>query len=169
MKGSRLYESRLLPKFEEILPEVENYYGFKTKTTTPFVFEWYPTGYGGEKASCEAYQYSSKRGKSASWTRTKDYDFTVAVFLNDHNMDRNFDERFECRGGKFEFPNHDFGFNPVRGTMVIYPCRPNFVNAVGGVQLGDLNMIRFHIISKDDYEYNSEDYPGGYMEWFSGQ
>lgn len=168
VKGSRLFESRMLPDFKDLLPDFENYYNVETKTTTPFAFEWYPTGYAGEKAKCDGYQFLGKRGKSAEWIRVKDYDFTVTIFLNDHSDSHNFDERFECRGGKLEFPTHDFGFNPTRGTMVIFPCRPQFINAVGGVQLGDMNMIRFHVITKDDYEYNPEEFKGGYKEWFSG-
>lgn len=168
MKGNRLWEMRTLPQFQEFLPEVEDYYGFATKTTTPFVFEWYPTGYPGQKASSEGFKYMKKRGQGAKWTKVKDYDFTVAIFLSEFNDDSNFDDMYECRGGKLEFPTHDFGFNPTRGTMVIYPCRPNFVNAVSPVELGDMNMIRFHIIATEEYEYNMDDFPGGYKEWFAG-
>lgn len=165
-KGNRLSEIRVMPIFEELLPEIENYYGFKTKTTTPFVFEWYPTGYSGQKAGCEGSKFTGKRGEKSSWKKIKDYDFTVILFLNDYNDKTDFDPYFEVRGGKLEFPTHGFGFNPQRGTMLVYPCRPNFINAVAPVELGDLNVIRFHIVAKEEYQYNPDNFPGGYKEWF---
>ena len=146
--------------------EIENYYGFETRTLTPFNFEWYPTGYLGGPAKSEAYQMISKRGQQLMWNKVKDYDFTVIIFLNDYNEETNFDENFEVRGGKLEFPTHDFGFNPERGTMVIFPTRPQFVNAVSPIEAGELNVIRFHIIAKEEYVYDKENFPGGYAEWF---
>lgn len=166
-KGNKLSEMRVLPFFYEILPEIEEYYNFKTKTLSPLVFEWYPTGYTGSKAECEGSILVNKKGQAQQWQKVKDYDFTVVIFLNNYTDEYNFDERFEVRGGKLEFPTHDFGFNPSRGTTVIYPCRPNFVNGISPVEVGDLNIIRFHIIAEEEYEYNMDDFPGGYKEWFS--
>lgn len=166
LKGNRLSEMRIVPVFKELLPDVEQYYNFQTKTLTPFVFEWYPTGFSGQKATCEGSKFVGKRGQSKAWQKVKDYDFTAVIFLNDYNNDIDFDPYFEARGGKLEFPNHGFGFNPKRGTTVIYPCRPNFVNSIAPVELGDLNIIRFHIIAKEEYDYNMENFPGGYKEWF---
>lgn len=165
-KGNQLSEIRVTPVFETILPEIESHYGFETKTLTPLVFEWYPTGYSGGSAKCDSYQMMGKRGQQISWNRVKDYDFTVVIFLNDINNDVDFDPNFEVRGGKLEFPTHDFGFNPQRGTAVIFPSRPQFVNAVANVEIGDLNLIRFQIVAKEEYQYNPDEFPGGYMEWF---
>lgn len=166
-KGNRLSEMRVVPMFKELLPTVEKHFGFETKTLTPFVFEWYPTGFSGAKAACEGYSYSKKRGSGASWQKINDYDFTVVIFLNDYNDDSmGFDDMYEVRGGKLEFKTHEFGFNPQRGTAVIFPARPNFVNAVAPVQLGDLNLIRFNIIAKEEYHYDMDNFPGGYKEWF---
>lgn len=165
-KGNRLSEMRVMEVFKEYLPSIESYYGFETKTTTPFVFEWYPTGFLGQKATCEGSKFTGKKSEKTSWKKIKDYDFTAVLFLNDYNGNTDFDINFEVRGGKLEFPTHGFGFNPQRGTMIIYPCRPNFINAIAAVELGDLNMVRFHIIAKEEYEYKSENFPGGYKEWF---
>lgn len=167
LKGNRLSEIRIMPRFKQVLPDIEKYYGFETRTMTPFNFEWYPTGYSGAAAKSEAYQMLGKRGKQATWNKVKDYDFTVIVFLNDYNEGTDFDADFEVRGGKLEFPTHDFGFTPVRGTTVIFPTRPQFVHAVSPVEAGDLNLIRFHIIAKEEYNYNMNDFPGGYREWFN--
>jgi len=167
LKGNVLSESRVLSVFDQLVPTIEKYYEFQTKTLTPFTFEWYPTGYVGQKATCEGSQLTNKRGQASKWHKVYDYDFTVIVFLNEYSDSNMFDERFEVRGGKLEFPTHGFGFNPERGTAVIYPCRPNFVNAVSPVEIGDLNIIRFHIIAKDEYAYDMNKFPGDYTKWFS--
>ena len=166
-KGNALSESRIIPIFYQVLPTIEGYYNFNTKTLTPFTFEWYPTGYSGQKAKCEGSKLINKRGKTSSWHKISDYDFTVVVFLNDYSDSNMFDERFEVRGGKLEFPTHEFGFNPERGTAIVYPCCPNFINAVSPVQIGDLNIIRFHIIADEDYVYDMNNFPGNYKTWFS--
>jgi hypothetical protein len=166
-KGNTLSEFRITTLFREVMPNIEEHYGFQHKTLTPFIFEWYPTGFAGQKAACEGSMPTSKRGESMVWQKVKDYDFTVIIFLNDLNDDTDFDERFEVRGGKLEFPTHDFGFNPRRGTALVYPCNPNFINAVGPVDVGNSNLIRFHIIGTEEYVYNQDDFPGGYMEWFA--
>ena len=169
LKGNRLSESRITGVFNQVLPSVENYFGFETKTLTPFTFEWYPTGYKGQKATCEGFQLFNKRGQSATWHQVKDYDFTVVVFLNDYSDERMFDERYEVRGGKLEFPTHEFGFNPERGTAIVYPCRPNFANAVSPVEIGDLNVARFHIIAKEEFDYDMDKFPGNYKTWFPSE
>jgi hypothetical protein len=165
-KGNALSELRISSIFDSITPNIEKYYSFNLKTLTPFVFEWYPPGYIGQKATCEGSVLLSKRGESTIWQKVKDYDFSVLIFLNDYNDESNFDDDFEVRGGKFEFPTHDFGFNPSRGTSVIYPCCPNFINAISPVELGNLNVVRFNIIATEEYQYNPDNFPGGYMEWF---
>jgi hypothetical protein len=165
-KGNKLSEMRITPLFNQILPEVEKYYSFETKTFTPTVFEWYPTGYNGQRSTCEGYETVSKRGKSLIWNKTKDYDFTVVLFLNDYNNGTLFDSDFEVRGGKLQFPTHDFGFNPERGTAIIFPCRPNFANNISPVKAGNLNIAKFQIICKKEYAYDMDNFPGGYAEWF---
>ncbi len=165
-KGNRLSEMRGLQAFTPIVEKIEKYYEFETKTLTPFIFEWYPTGYSGSPAKCDSYHVSGKRAQTLKWSKVKDYDFTVMVFLNDYNDGVDFDERFEVRGGKLEFPTHGFGFNPERGTAIIFPARPNFVHAIAPVELGDLNIIKFHIIAKSEYQYDMANFPGGFREWF---
>jgi hypothetical protein len=167
LKGNTLSEIRVVNVFKDIIPSIEEHYKFSYKTLTPFIFEWYPTGFLGQKAFCEGSTLINKKGQNKRWQKTKDYDFTVVVFLNDYNNDHDFDERFEVRGGKLEFPTHGFGFNPERGTAIIYPCCPNFVNAVSAIDLGNLNLIRFQIVATKEYIYNMADFPGGYAEWFS--
>ncbi len=166
-KGNKLSESRTLTTFNQLVPAIEDYYEFETKTLTPFTFEWYPTGYVSQKATTEGSQFISKRGQSVVWNKIHDYDFTVVVFLNDYNDTKRFDERYEVRGGKLEFPTHEFGFNPERGTAIVYPCCPNFVNAVSPVELGESNIIRFHIIATEEYKYDINKFPGDYTNWFS--
>lgn len=167
LKGNRLSEMRLMPYLHEnIFPRVQSYYNFELKSVTPFIFEWYPTGYSGGKAVCENARYVRKKGQGAGWTKVKDYDFTCVLFLNDYNDQYPFDSYFETYGGKLEFPTHRFGFNPNRGTMIIFPCCPNFVNGISAVYNGNLNLVRFHLVATEEYQYNPEDFPGNYKEWF---
>ena len=165
-KGNKLSEMRLGAAIEQLLPVLEDYYGVDTKTVTPMVFEWYPTGYKTQKSACDGYEIVSKRGKSLLWSKTKDYDFTVVLFLNDYSDSTMFDEDFEVRGGKLQFLTHGFGFNAERGTAIIYPSRPNFANNISPVDAGNLNIAKFHIVCKKEYVYVMDNFPGGYAEWF---
>ncbi len=166
-KGNLLSQLRITDMFMPLMDNVEKYYGFKFKTLTPFTFEWYPTGFVGQKATSEGSIFVNRKGESKTWQRIKDYDFTVVMFLNDINDGLDFDANFEVRGGKLEFPTHDFGFNPIRGTTIIYPCCPNFINAVAPITAGSLNIIRFQIIATETFQYDMNAYPGGYLEWFN--
>ena len=165
-KSNALSEMRIHDSLDEVFDSFEAHYGVTVRTVTPMAFEWYPTGFAGQTATCEGSTVRKKRGSPTEWRKVKDYDFTGIIFLNDFSADTNFDGRFEVRGGKLDFPTHGFGFNPARGTVLIYPCCSNFVNAVSPVELGDSNIVRFHIVVEGEYVYNIDDYPGGYKEWF---
>lgn len=165
-KGNALSEIRITNVIKELMPEIEKYYAFIEKTLTPFIFEWYPAGFTGQVASCEGSVLLRKKGEGKHWQKVKDYDFSVVIFLNDSNYGQDFDERFEVRGGKLDFPTHDFGFNANRGMALIYPCCSNFINAIGPVSVGNLNLIKFNIIAEEEYQYTPENFPGGYLEWF---
>lgn len=166
LKGNRLAEIRIMPFFESIQDDIETHYDMKIKTLTPFVFEWYPTGFPGSKAACEGSKYIVKKGQPSKWQKVKDYDFTGIIMLNDFNDGQDFDLDYEVRGGKLEFTTHGFGFNQQRGTLIIFPTRPNFINAVAPVDLGDSTMIRFQIICQEEFIYDPENFQGDYLSWF---
>jgi hypothetical protein len=94
-------------------------------------------------------------------------DFTGVIFLSDYQEQVPFDDEYEVFGGKLEFYSHKFGFNPQRGTLIIFPSDPHFINATSPIQAGDLFQIRFHITCTQPYLYNPKNFPGNYTTWFN--
>jgi hypothetical protein len=158
---NKLVELRIADVIEEVLPDLEAYYKVQVKGVAPPEFEWYPEGCAATKPKCENSTYSNNR-----WTRVNNRDFVGILFLCDYQERAPFDPEFEVRGGKLQFPNHGFSFNPKRGMLVIFPGSPNFVNSVGKVEVGDLYQMRIPITTETPFVYNFKDYPGNYEEWF---
>lgn len=160
-KVNRLTEMRLFPLIEELIPDLESYYDFEYGGTTKFIFNWYPQGYEDQSVICD-----NSISTPAGWKRTKEYDFTGLIFLNDYNDTPPFDPYFEVNGGKHEYVTHNFGFNPSRGTLIIHPSGPNFAYSIAPILQGDLNVMRFHIAAHGEYEYDMNKFPGSYKTWF---
>ena len=159
-RANALSEIRTLPAIEELMPELEAYYGFTLRGILPFNFEWYVPGVT-EPPRCENSLF-----RNNMWRIKNDIDFTGIIFLNDHREKAPFDPRFECRGGKLEFPGHQFGFLPSRGTFIFFPSGPNFINYTAPIQVGELNQIRIQFVAEERYKYNRADFQGNYIEWF---
>ena len=123
-------------------------------------FEWYPQGSVGE---AHAENSNFLRGK---WLRTKQRDLTAVLFLSDYQDADTLEEEFEVYGGKLEFPQHKFGFNPMRGTLVVFPSDPHFINITSGVFVGDLFQARIQLAAQVPYLYQPQDFPGNYTMWF---
>jgi len=98
--------------------------------------------------------------------RTRDRDITAILFLTDYSKSAAFDALYEAYGGKLEFPNHGFGFNPERGTLVIFPATPHFINASSPVLVGDLFQVRINIATKRPFLYQPSEFPGNFLSWF---
>lgn len=154
------YEMVLFEEFVKIKPQIEQHYSIAHKATCETRFDWYPEGSTG-KLVCESAEYLRKK-----WVRVRDRDLSCLVFLSDWNDTPNFDDDYEVYGGKIEFPQHGFGFNAQRGTMIVYPSGPHFINTVTQVQAGNLHIAKFHIKSAVPYLYNPADFPGDYRSWF---
>jgi hypothetical protein len=160
---NKFAEVRLTPQIADIVvPKVESHYNVEVKGITEFEFEWYPAGYEGTGKL----RYENSSRINGSWQRINDHDFTGVIFLNDYNDKTPFDDEFEVYGGSLEFPTHEFSFNPVRGTLVLFPGAPNFANHVSAVHAGESTLIRFHVATHDPYEYNMQEFPGDYRTWF---
>jgi hypothetical protein len=97
--------------------------------------------------------------------RVRDRDLTAVIFLTDHQDKPPFDPEFEVSGGKLEFPQHGFGFNPERGTMVVFPADPHFLHRTAPVKAGELFQIRLHIATKEPFLYQPDDFPGDFRSW----
>lgn len=161
MKGDERIEEIVFNKFESLIPKVKKYYNVEYRGTEPMMFEWYAQACEGESPHCENSDYINKK-----WVRVKDRDFTCITFLCDFQERTPFDRDFEVRGGKLEFVQHQFGFNPQRGTLIIFPSGPHFINNTSLIEAGDLFQIRFHFTTTKPYFFDPKKYQGTYEEWF---
>jgi hypothetical protein len=164
VRYSELTEDVLLPSIENLMPKLEKYYGFELNGILPFQLEWYVEGCHIEPHRCTSFVYKDKK-----WVRVSDIGFTGIIFLNDYNNAPPFDPDFEVSGGRLEFINHQFSFNPRRGTLVFFPAAPNFMHTTGPIEAGELNQIRFHVVPKIPYNYDMAKFPGTFREWFKNR
>ena len=151
-----IYERLLL-----LLPELQGHYELIYKGTHPVEFEWCPEQSKGIGAHSENSSYL--RGK---WVRTQARDLTAVLFMSEYQETVPFEQDYEVYGGKLEFPQHNFGFNPTRGTLVVFPSAPHFINLTTPIHVGDLFQARFHIAAKTPYLYHPQKFPGNYTTWF---
>lgn len=158
---NRLVETRIADFIGDVLPDIEDYYSVQVKGVSQLEFEWYPEGCERTRPRCENSIYINSK-----WTRSNNRDFVGIIFLNDYQETVPFDPQYEVRGGKLQFPNHGFGFNPKRGMLIIFPGSPNFVNFVGKVDVGNLFQIRIPITTTVPYNYQMKNFPGNYEVWF---
>lgn len=153
-------ESVIYERMLQLMPTLQTYYGFDYKGTETVSFEWFPPGSQNE-FQCE--NSSFLRGK---WLRTKQRDFTGILFLTDYQEKTPFEAAFEAYGGKLEFVQHKFSFQPQRGTLVIFPSDPHFINITSVVHAGDVFQARLQIAAKSPYLYQPDQFPGNYTSWF---
>ena len=152
----------IFEKLQKIIPEVESHYGIEyAGTEPPMSYEYYAQDYN--TTDLHAENSVHLKGK---WLRTKNRDITGIIFLSDYNEKPPFSSEFEVYGGKLEFPQHTFSFNPERGTMVLFPSDPHFINNISPVTVGDCYMVRFHLVSKTPYLYDHTKFEGDYKTWF---
>lgn len=150
----------IFERMQHILDDVQSYYQILYKGTEPMSFEWFPQNSMG-KAQAENSIYV--RGK---WARVKAPDLTAIIFLSDYQENAEFDTAYEVYGGKLEFPQHQFGFNPTRGTLIIFPSGPHFINQTTHINAGDLFQVRIQIVAKAPYYYDPTQFTGNYTTWF---
>ena len=153
-------EQLIFERLSQLIPSLEQYYDIEYKGTERIRFECFPAGSVGEH---HAENSNFVRGK---WLRTKQRDLTAVLFLCDYQDTPNIELEFEVYGGKLEFPQHKFSFNPTRGTLVVFPSDPHFINITTPVIVGDLYQARIQIAAKNMYIYNPQAFPGNYTMWF---
>lgn len=155
-------EENIFDRLQLIIPELEAHYTLQYKGTEEIMVEWYSHGVRG-KTQCENSHYLKKK-----WVRTASRDLTGVLFMSDFNDSDSFDSDYEVYGGKLEFPQHNFGFNPERGTLVVYPSCPHFINATADIKAGELYQARIHIAATTPFLYDPKQFPGDYTSWFQG-
>lgn len=144
------------------LKSIETHYKVEHKGTEQMIFEYLTAGVASEPL-CENSNYLRNK-----WVRTKDRDLTALLFLSEFNDKPPFDNDYEVYGGKLEFPQHNFGFLPQRGTLIVYPSGPHFINANAEIHAGELIQVRIHLATKLPYIYDPREFPGDYRTWFKG-
>jgi len=159
-KTHELAERVVYERFLQLVPQLEEYYGIDYKGTERVQFEWFAQGSEGEMHA-ENSSYLRKK-----WLRTKQRDLTAVLFLSDYQEQASFDAEFEVYGGKLEFPQHNRSINPQRGTLVVFPSDPHFINRTSGVFIGDLYQARIQLAAKTPFIYQPQGFPGDYRTWF---
>lgn len=166
LKMYRYKEDTEITVFEHLqplIPKIMEYYGTEGYQGTETIqFEYFAEGIKPEPV-CENSDFTKRQKK---WVRTKNRDISAILFLYDYNDEPPFDSDYECYGGKLEFPQHGFGFNPQRGTLIVYPSVPHFINATSMIQYGEMVQARIHIATQLPYLYNPQNFPGNYKTWF---
>ena len=160
-KFSERNEQLIFERFQHIIPEIMKYYETDYRGTTQIIFEYLAEGSNVTEPICENSAYIRKK-----WTRTKDRDLTGIIFLSDYNEHPPFDTEFEVYGGNLEFPQHNLKFHGQRGTLILYPSGPHFINASSAVLAGNMYQARLHMCCKVPYLYDPKKFPGDYSSWF---
>lgn len=157
-------EELIYMALQPYVPTLEQHYGITYKGTERVMFEWYPHGCAAQAPRCENASYV-KRSDGSAWVRDRERDLTCVLFLSDYQDDAPFDSDYEVYGGKLEFPQHQFGFNPQRGTLIVFPSDPHFINVTADIAFGDMFLARFHIAATQPFVYDPKKFPGDYNTW----
>ncbi len=160
LKRDQMAEEVIYDKLQDLVPELEKYYDVVYKGTEHVMVEWYSEGVVG-KPQCENSHYLRKK-----WVRTMSRDLTGIVFMSDYQDTPHFDSDYEVYGGKLEFPQWGFGFNPTRGTLIVYPSVPHFINATAEIKAGELYQARIQIAATLPFLFDPNKFPGTYRDWF---
>lgn len=153
-------EEFIFDRIQPLVPEIEFVYEIDYEGIEAVLFEWRSEGCK-PVPQCDNSQFLRNM-----WVRVWQRDVTGIVFLNDYNDKTPFVSDYEVFGSKLEFPQHQFSFNPQRGTLVLYPSGPHFINAFSEVLVGESFVARFHITAKKPYLYDPKKFPGDYKTWF---
>ena len=144
----------------KITPDIENHYSTTISKYATVGMERITEG-----NFIQAHSENSKFSDN-KWVRYNANDLTCVLFLTDYQTNVPFDSNFEVYGGKLEFPQWGFGFNPQRGTLIVFPSDPHFINVTTKIQHGKLLQIRAHLTTATPFFYNSKQYSGSFKDWF---
>jgi hypothetical protein len=161
IKFNKLEELRLQSLIDDVLDHAEAYYGFETLKTAPYIFEWYPETYQAKPISSDSNIYFE--GK---WAKSRDIDFTILIFLSTQKTDSIDNRIYEHVGGGLQFPTHGFTLHPKAGDLLMFPSNRYFLNTIGSVNLGNMNLIRILVTAKTTYKYDRHKFPGTFKDWF---
>jgi len=153
-------EALIFDRFKTIRPLMEEHFKYEHQGTEVVRFEYLSEGVSVQH-QCENSIWTKKK----KWARVRNRDFTCLLFLNTYQDKVPFDTDFEVYGGKLEFPQHGFGFNPERGTLIVFPSGPHFINVLAPIIAGELYVARWHVAASLPYLYQPTNFPGDYRSW----
>jgi hypothetical protein len=153
---SHMYVSKAISDNQDA---IEEHYQAKIQHLEPTRVQW-----ADETVMPSPVCDNSQRIKD-KWLRVHNRDLTALLFLCDYNDKPPFDSEFEVYGGKLEFPSHGFGFNPVRGTMIIYPSDPHFTHVFSKIGMGELFVSKTFIQLDPPLLYSPKNFPGTWRQW----
>lgn len=152
--------SIIAEKVNDILPEVIKHYNTNIlDMTVPILYEL-------KQGANNPPQADNSRHLNGKWVQVFPRDISGYIALCNYNDNVPFDGNFEVYGGKYEFPQHEFGFNPQIGTLILHPSGPHFIHQHTPMEYGNLFYIQFFFKSENTYLYNPADFPGDYTNWF---
>ena len=164
-------EQLIFKKLQPLIPKLEEHYPkFFYRGTEKMVFQQFPVSNGSlaEEPHCQSSVFKRKK-----WLRVNDRALTGLLWLKDYQEAPPFDINKHVLGGKLEFPLYNFGFQPQRGTLVIYPANERFISLTSPILVGELQCVRIHICPCDAdgnqtiWMSDPNDYPGDFRTWFS--
>jgi hypothetical protein len=161
VRSSERAEAIVYERLLNLMPKIEKHFELMYKGTEEgMTFEWYPETTKGQFL-CGNSKYVRQK-----WLRINNRDLTGVIFLCDYQDKLPFEQDFEVYGGKLEFVQHRFGFNPSRGTLIVFPADPHFINITTEILAGDLFQVRFFVSGHHPYFYQPSNFPGNYTTWF---
>jgi len=160
-KHNEKHEEELYHAVQQIIPEVFEHYNQEYRATERMQFEYIAQGVQTSPESANS-QYLRKK-----WVRTKDRDISAVLFLVDYNETPPFDGEYEVYGGKLEFPQHNFSFNPTRGALVFFPAAPHFIHCNSRALAGDMFQVKMNFAAAKPFVYQPAEFPGDYTTWFA--
>lgn len=159
-------EAVIAEAFRELVPTIEQQYDCAYRGLEQPVIQYFPENAKNPAVppGCENSRYSRKK-----WIKYKDVDLVGFIWLKDFNDRVPLDIQYEVFGGKLEFPVYNFSLVPQRGTLVLFPAGPHFINVISPIMVGDLYQIKLNVcISPKDggmWFYQPQDYGGTWQEW----
>lgn len=162
------WEQELVEKFRPIIPNIEQKYDAVYRGLEKPIFQLYPENPKtiAESPGCENSKYLRKK-----WIMYKDVDLVGFIWLKDYNDRVPMDSTSDVYGGKMEFPIYNFSLVPERGTLVIFPAGPHFINLISHILVGDLYQIKLNICLETTdagrWFYQPDKHKGAYQDWFA--
>jgi len=167
-------QTLIMQKLREHIPLLETHYNATYRGTESLVISHYPEFHKApaQQAGCENSHYIKKK-----WLKVKDVDLTGIIWLKEYNGEVPLDPRHEVYGCKVEFPTYNFSLVPQRGTLVIFPAYPHFINCISPALVGDCYQIKVNIAlsakngsmwlyQPKDFQANGTDFIGSWFKDF---